>query len=121
MLNSGFGNFFFLVVVTAKAEILGTVGRKHELEVAAMGIVAAHAVVLHRRMGEFLPLEGIDLFSVAVEADLVPLGQKKLGEIALVHAVAGIAVAGRDRPVNEFATNDGAFVAEKAELRASCA
>jgi hypothetical protein len=121
MLNSGSGNLVFLVVVTAEAEILGTLGREHELEVAAMGIVAAHASVLHRRMVEFLPLEGIGLFRVAVEAHLVPLGQEKLGEIALVHTVAGIAVAGRDRSVDKFATNDGAFVAEKAELRTGCA
>jgi hypothetical protein len=121
MLYSGSGNLVFLVVVTAEAEVLGTIGREHELEIAAMGIVAAHASVLHRRMGEFLPLEGIDLFRVAVEAHLVPLGQEKLGEIALVHAVAGIAVAGRDRSMNKFTTNDGAFVAEKAELGTSCA
>lgn len=55
---------------------------------------------------------------MAVEADLVPLGQQQLGKIALMHRVTGAAASCPNRAVHELASDDGTLVAEEAEVRA---
>jgi hypothetical protein len=86
-----------------------------------MGIMAAYTPFLHRGMGKLLPLDLLGLVGMAVKADLVPLGQKEFGEITLMNGMTGAAASGRNRAVDKFADDDGAFVAEETEIGPCCA
>jgi hypothetical protein len=116
MLHGGFPGFFLFVGMTVETELLCTFRGKEEFEIRAVGIVAAHTCFLHRGMGKFLPLEFLGLVGMAVKTYLIPLGRKELGEIALMHSVAGTAAPGCNGAMDKLAADQGAFVTEEAEI-----
>jgi hypothetical protein len=82
-----------------------------------MGVVTLGAGLLDRDVGKLLVLECLGLIGMAFETDGIDCRPQQLGEIRLVHVVAGGAASDGNRPMDELALHDGPVMALEAEFR----
>jgi hypothetical protein len=106
-----------LFLVARKAKILGTIGFEVVPELAAMGVVTLGAGLLDRGVEKLLAFECLGLIGMAFETDGIDGCPQQLGEIRLVHVVAGGATADGNRAMDELALHDGTVMTLEAEFR----
>ena len=107
---------FLLLAVAIGAQVKRRLLELHR-EVAGVGIVAAHAILLQRLVRE-LHLRQLGLHvRVAPEAQVAPLGHQQLLVLRRVGAVTGVACSGGHRAVNVALVGRRIFVTRAAQLR----
>jgi hypothetical protein len=77
--------------------------------------VAIYTCILDRGVNELPALECVGLVRMAAEANLVPVCEKELRELALMRIVAGIAASNGNRTVDKIAAGHGLVVALEAK------
>jgi len=76
-----------------------------------VGTVAIYTSTVDRGVNELPALKCVSLVRVAAEANLVPLCEKELRELALMRIVAGTAASNGNRTVDKIAAGHGLVVA----------
>jgi hypothetical protein len=102
------------VIMTGEAKFPSAISRKVVFKWTAMRVVTLDASVLYRIMHMFFFLKSIHLVFMAVKADIIALGHKKLREIAFVGAVADTAATLRYRPMDVFFPSQPTVMTDKA-------